>query len=239
VKISADASAALLTSLLHARSAFIYARIGDGDIYCAFSLPPYGDGSGENTNGERAQPWLGERVRGSIRTIARLPMPVYFGDYLSRAPGGEGLDERWSEMLDWLHKRPMIHVEALLIHRRSLQLAQFYRDLAKDDRPKVYVSAERMTSAALALGADHLVIPESNAYEQTRSIAERIRNSSWEIVLYSAGYATKPIMAAAWSPERTQIDLGSALDPVYVGATRTGQLSKHDAGEFFSEAIAA
>lgn len=223
---SRDESAALLTNLLQNRQSFIYARVGDGDLYVMFEVPPYGNGEEVNTNGETAVPGLAERVRDALSRIARLPGYVFIGDYLSRATGDAGLTDQWEQARQLLADRPLVHVEALLLHRPSADLISFYYAASEDPRRKVYVAPGTHIDAAAMLRAEHVVIPPHNAYELVDEIVAAIDDLQGQVVYLSAGYATKLITAEAWRPGRTLVDLGSALDPVVLREpTRTGQIS--------------
>src|SRR5512146_550252 len=192
---TADGSAELLTHLLQNRQSFVYARVGDGDLYVMFELPPYGNGEAVNTNGETAALGLALDVRHALARIARLPGYVFIGDYLSRAPGDVGLLKEWKQAEQWLAKRPLIHIEALLLHRASAELIGFYHAAAEDTRRKVYVAPGTHVEAAAMLGADHVVIPPSNAYAWVEEITGAIDELQAQVVYLSAGYATKLITA--------------------------------------------
>lgn len=234
--LEADASASVLASLIENRQACVYARIGDGDVYCAFALPPYGNGEQANTNGEVASPGLPLRIRRAIARIAHLPGYVYWGDYLSRSVDEPELGREWEQMRPWLMRRPLLHVEALLLHRRSDALRAFYAAAADDRRRKVYVAPAALAQGAELLGADHYEVPASNAYERAEEIAAELDEERWQVVYLSAGYASKLIVAEGWRAGRSYIDLGSALDPLYRSeSTRTGQLTQAEARALLGE----
>lgn len=233
--LSADTSALLLTAHLRERSPFTFVRYGDGDLYCYFDKPPYGTGT-PDVNGESATFDLNARLREATREFGRLPIRLFVGDFAARSAGTLGMTNEWAQVLDVLGHVSLLDVEALLIHRLSPAVVDFYRAARLDPRPSVYLAPERLTGAADWLGADHIDSTATEAHRHIDDFARTLADGPWEIVYVSAGRSTKPIIAEAAKerPSMTYIDLGSALEPLFIGRTRSGQIESADARRYFA-----
>ncbi len=83
-------------------------------------------------------------------------------------------------------------------------------------------------------------MPRPNAFAKRAEIREKLLklNQDGRIFLFSAGHAAKVWIADLLREGKsiTCIDLGSALDPLYLGMTRSGQPDKKAATFFFHRA---
>jgi hypothetical protein len=247
---NADESAVILTNKLKAREPFVFTKFGDGDLYWMSGNPV------PIAGGESYRPGIDAELRQAARTLAGLPH-VYFGDQLTCGSGPylkteqdalryrhtPGANYRYDDIPDsrWLH------FECLLIHRLSPELLEFYRVLKARER-KLFIGGTHLLDAAKWLGCDPqgwiLPVHPSNAHCQALTgliefLLYGTTVESWDVVLLSAGRASKMIAAALASkfPDRTIIELGSALDPLFVGRTRSEQVEPEAAREYFKELL--
>ena len=76
--------------------------------------------------------------------------------------------------------------------------------------------------------------------DQVDRITEELMKFPFQILLYGAGMAGNIAAVKCWErfPDRTYINLGSALDPLFnAHQTRSQQLSHADARELFKELL--
>lgn len=230
-------SAEILAWLVETQQPFVFVRIGDGDLCCAFEVPGYGTGLA-NTNGEISNPDIARRQREAFKTIAGMPTAVYYGGF-TYPYAAAGLEERWQDVKRLFAGCRPLHVDALHLHRLDESLLRFYRAAAADTRHKMYVAPLNLAAGAGMLRATHLPVLEYGASGHIDATVEQALEQEPEVVFVSAGYSTKPIIAAlaAARPAGTYIDLGSALHPLFVGQTRRGQAPTDEARAFFEELL--
>jgi len=237
---SADESAVFLTNKLKAREPFVFTKFGDGDLYWMSGKPV------PIAGGENYRPGIDAELRQAARTLAGLPH-VYFGDQMTCGSGPylkteqdalryrhtPGANYRYDDIPDsrWLH------FECLLIHRLSPELLEFYRVLKADSRRKALLAGPQVAEVgSIMLGAVPLICHPNNAHlTAKRDTVFLGEPTKWDILLLSAGRASKMIAAALAPkfPDRTIIELGSALDPLFVGRTRSEQVETEKAREYF------
>jgi len=133
------------------------------------------------------------------------------------------------------------HHHLLLLHDRSEALEEFYRALILSNRKKVFVGPAILSGAAELLRCEHHIeAPLRNAFQQYQAVNDSISNANGDVLLFCAGLASKVWIAdeATRRPSSTLIDLGSALDPLFIGRTRSiPQPDKAEAQEFFEHAL--
>lgn len=234
---SVDVSARILTAKLLSCEPFVYVRYGDADIpwMLGQDVP-----AGETCDGERTREGLGTELRRAWRTLCGLPH-FLCGDLCTMdLPAESWIQDEFRRMCE-PYSLKFLHSEALLIHRLSAPLKEFYRILRRDTRRKVLLGPHRVSPAANLLRSDFVPIHLTCANEpqEIAGAIDRLNATckDWDVLMMVGGRASKIIGAkmAAQYPTRTVIELGSALDPLFVGQTRTSQVQMHEARAFFSE----
>lgn len=223
--LTADETAILLTRRLRQHAPFFYVRYGDGALECIHK------GAGVTCDGERYSPELGHALLDAWVTILGLP-EVYIGDWAT-ASFEAGDRTRYTAEYEALiamgggERCQRVHFEALLLMRESEALADFYRAVARDSRQKLYMGPAECRGAAKMLGADHLVTPMADLYADTPRLTNELMGRQFDVLLYGAGMAGSipAAQCAAVHPERTYINLGSAMDPLFRRQTRRQQLT--------------
>lgn len=256
-----EESTSFLTNKLKNKEPFVFVKFGDGDLYWMAQNPVAIAG------GETYRPGIDEELRKAADTLRRLPY-VYFGDQLTCASGPYLESEQTVFIKQSLEKNGIpfqleefagehvsmqtivpderwLHFECLLLHRKSAELLEFYRAVKLDGRLKAFIGNWKLTASGIMLNANsslHSVVHENNAHAEKHRIASLVRfytEAYWDILLLSAGRASK-LIAAALAPQfpnRTIIELGSALDPLFIGRTRGEQLDPEVAREFFKDLL--
>ena len=245
---SADESAVILTNKLKAKQPFVFLKFGDCTLWWMAGKPV------QSANGEVYRPGIDKELRDAARTLNSLPH-VYFGDQLTCSSGPYLEKEqhqlvRWTPNA-WTRDSRWVHFETLLLHRLTPELLEFYRVLKARPR-KLFCGGTHLIQAADMLGCSRfgwvLPVDSHNSHSRTDSICKFLINGAqhqnptgepWEILLLAAGHGSKLIAATLASkfPDRTIIELGSALDPLFVGRTRSEQVSQEAAREYFKELL--
>jgi hypothetical protein len=119
----------------------------------------------------------------------------------------------------------------ILLHRNDsvFDAVKAFWGTVRDSRArKVFVGPARLHPAARMLRAEHVVIPEVNAFAEYDGIRSRLQAmlQPGMIFIWCASMPGKAWMAEllAFQPDISCIDAGSAFDPLVVGQTRTEQL---------------
>lgn len=256
-----EESTSFLTKKLQNQEPFVFVKFGDGDLYWMAQNPVAIAG------GETYRPGIDEELRKAADTLRRLPY-VYFGDQLTCGSGPYLESEQTVFIKQSLEKNGIpfqleefsgehvsmqtivpderwLHFECLLLHRQSAELLEFYRSIKQNQRTKAFIGGWKLYGASVMLGVNnnlYSVVDDRNAHAEKHRIAHLSRFYTevyWDILLLSAGRASKLIAAALAPqfPDRTIIELGSALDPLFIGRTRGEQLDPEVAREFFKELL--
>ncbi len=230
-KLDADQTCEFLTSKLRANEPFCFIRFGDADIDWM------GGGTGHTCDQEHPRDGLKDELLRAWDTLLRSPH-FYLGDLESfDSPAEASVVALYRKFREGYAVNDL-HTEALLLHRVSDALIDFYRALIGDSRKKLLVAPSRVSFGGRLLGAAHVTVDSTRATSYLEKTIDAIEGADWEILITCCGRASK-ILAAHFTakyPERTIIELGSALDPLFVGQTRGGQLPMKQAREMF-EAI--
>lgn len=234
---TADESAALLTEQLTSRRPFFYVRYGDGAIECMWK-----PGSRHTCDGEMYSPDLAAALGdawGDLIAEALAGATVFAGDWQSASFGnGSGHNpelDHWKKLIAGAPFR-WLHFEALLLMRESQALVDFYKAVRWDRRRKVYMGPIKNSGAARFLRANHMVTPMApDLIAQREKLGAQLDAYEAEVVLYGAGMAGNVVAVDAWkrNTDRTYISLGSALDPLFSGRSRSQQLPAHVLRQMF------
>lgn len=241
---SADASAAILAARIREQLPTLFIRFGDGALECMagrHALPHTCD----------LELYSDELAKALDDTVQRVheaddESTVFFGDWRTAESPGSAPKyvEAWER--EFLKPgRQFLHFEALLLMRRSAQLADFYRAVKEDRRRKLFIGPESNAGAARMLRADHIITPDLQQPNKAMhvvspSVLRRIEMLDPQLVLWGAGLAGNVPVVEYWSEhqERTFIALGSAMDPLFArGRSRSNQLRQDQAAELFKELL--
>lgn len=233
--LTADQSATVLARRIQLRQPFFFIRYGDGAIECI-------NGKVSQTrDGERYSPELGKALLKAWRSVVRGPN-AYVGDWLSASFDATSEYARYSDAYAELigDAQPnWLHFEALLLMRESDSLLDFYKAVVADPRKKLFMGPAECSGAARMLGAEHLVTPMRDLFACVETLTRRLLASDFEVLLYGAGMAGNVIAANCWEqfPDKTFVNLGSAMDPLFRCWSRRQQLVPARAKAFFRELL--
>ena len=214
------------TELLESRTPFAFTRFGDGEFECMAG------NSGRNWDGCDYSPEFMIALIDSFQFLSRQPN-VYLAQ---RCP--PRLRSKISEVIN-LNGNRYYDAEALIFHNITPELGPFYRALIDDPRRKVLVGPQEHYGANKLLGCElQIQVRRPNAFQDrdaTRAclIAEHKPDT---VFLFCAGMTAKVLIAdlLKYGPDITCIDLGSALDPIYIGRTRSDQPARRVVIDFFT-----
>jgi len=233
---TADESALILAMRIERRAPTLFLRFGDGALECI-----YGCGGKQTCDGEAYSKGLAAGLLdAAVAADLDCGVPdakVYWGDW--RTADGGSKPRYLAEWDGFRSTDEMLHFEALLLMRESAALVDFYRAVKRDTRRKLFMGPCWNAGAARMLGADHLIVPDHDLFRHVEHVKERLDKLDPEVVLFGAGMAGNIPVVQHWQehPERTYIALGSAMDPLFKGRTRAGQLTMERAKKLFAELL--
>ncbi len=235
-KLTPDESAELLTEKIINREPFFFVRYGDGAIECIYGL-----GNGQTRDHEQYSSEMGSELKHCWDALMRSNR-TYVGDWFSASFLENGEDQfteyatEYSQMIGDANPN-WIHFEALLVMRESKALVDFYRAVKRDDRRKLYMGPKHLAPTAHMLGAyKHIVTPMKDLFKEVDQLTEILMKEEFDILLYGAGMAGNIPAIRVWEafPDRTFVNLGSAMDILFGQRTRKQQLPKAIARRMFA-----
>lgn len=231
--LTPDQSCCKIVQKLHLKEPFFFVRYGDGAIEAIFGI-----GGHQTCDGEKYSRELAIELASAWDAVVEHPATLV-GDW--RTASFEADTHRtlyaaeYNELICGA-AATFLHFEALLMMRRSIALAQFYRVVKEYRGRKVLMAPECMRGAAASLGARHVITPMADLFARRAGIERDLMREEFDLLLYGAGMAGNIPAVNCWKqfPERTYINIGSSLDPLYRGKTRRQQLSQAEARRLFS-----
>lgn len=238
-RLSADASAAALAAKVIAQEPFLHVRYGDGALECMAGR------AGRTRDLEEYSPELRAALAESWAAIGG-DRRVYVGDWQSASFDEQSEHARYAEQYAALAEAARgvnwIHFEALLLMRESRKLVDFYAAVRRDPRRKLFMGPAWNAGAATLLRASYLVTPmRPDLLRYFEAVPGKLWDCQFDVLLYGSGMAGQVQAIECWKrhPERTYINLGSAMDPLFRGMTRRQQIHPVRARQLFEELLAA
>jgi hypothetical protein len=233
---TADETAAMFARKIRRREQFVFLRYGDGALECINGL-----GRGKTCDGEKYSDILGVQLLYAWDRILTEGGNVYVGDWLSASFQAHDKTQYAEEYMRLIgtHAPKFVHFEALLLMRESKELLDFYRAVRTDPRRKIFTGPAECEPAAELMGARFLQVPMTGLFEEVQHITEILMAQSFDVLLWGAGMASSIVVAnlVEQHPERTYINIGSAMDPLFRGKTRARQLTQRQARELFADLL--
>ena len=176
---------------------FVFVKRGDGEQACMEGQV------GQNCDGHPYTTSLGDALRDAYAYLKDKAIIVEFADQVNYN---------------------------VLLHRTDSDLAKvshFYKTIANSERLKVMVAPERLAIVARLLNAEHVVVPDIDAWSQVNEIFDRIPKIRNAVYMFCAGMPAKVLIARMLEQlsDATYIDCGSAFDPA-IYTTRTYQITQ-------------
>ena len=231
--MTADQTAILFAAKLRAREPFVHIRYGDADFAWMMG------GTGHTCDQEFPRPGIADELARAWEQLWARP-DFYLGDIETfRTPATDAIRAYAARLLVGRDPSRLVHTEALLIHRLTPELLWFYQTLREDPRRKLLVSAGRTAAGAAMLDARHVEVDATRANTAVAETIGRIEAADWDILLTCCGRASKLIAGelSERHPDRTIIELGSGLDPLFVGQTRSEQVPMSKARSYFRDLL--
>jgi hypothetical protein len=228
-----DEGAVLLAEKLRRQEPFFFIRYGDGALECMAGH------SAQTRDFEKYSPELSRGLKAAWDAVIGYP-GLILGDWQTASFDAKSEYSRYREQYETLigHARPIrIHFESLLLMRQSQALLDFYRAVKADSRRKLFMGPEGNAGAAKMLDADFLEVPMRDLLGHVDPVTDELLSRDFDVLLYGAGMAGNIPAVRCWQqhPSRTFINLGSAMDVLFRGRSRTQQLQVGHARHFFRE----
>lgn len=236
IVLSQDESCNFLSLHLRAQRPFILVRYGDGALECMAGK------KGATCDREQYSEALGRGLRVAWEKVIGWHS-TFVGNWSSASfsltnSHHTAYEAEYTELLAG-HRPTFLHFESLLLMRRSEALVNFYKTVQADSRRKLYMGPAGHVGAAKMLGADHLITPMGGVLPAVGKIRDELTERDFDVLLWGAGMASYIPVVQHWEfhRDRTYINLGSAMDPLFTGKTRIVQLSAREAREMFKELL--
>lgn len=207
---------------------FVFTKFGDGEIICMLGL--YNDGD-TNCDYQKYSIQLGEKLWQAARYFSNK-QNVYIGE--------------WNDLFSKKFKNELTKKEinfqyapydsVLHIEKENINdVVNFYKML-KSKTKKVYVCPERLHEAKDFLDCEIVYVKERDAFSDYENIKSKLLNTDAKIFLYSCGLMSKVLIHDVLQNniDTTHIDIGSGLDNLFHGITRSYQMSKEDVMKLYS-----
>jgi len=234
----ADESARELTRALRAHIPFYFIKLGDAAVECINGYKSH------TCDGELYTPELSEALLSTWDTLGKYSRDygtrLFVGDWQSASFSGPNDKSRYSQEYARLMERVptavRLHFECLLLMRDTPELLDFYRAVRNSPKRKLLVGPSSWAPVAELLACNFLALPVMPRLLTIRKqLTYELLSQDFDILLYGAGMAGHVSVIDCWKqhPERTYINLGSALDPATSrGKTRRQQMEPNHARMF-------
>jgi len=224
-------SRVVVRGLIERKVPFVFTKWGDAEIEWIYGI---GGGAAER---EVRTPAKAALLTAAWLEFAKMP-GLWLGDWRSASNPQVQYPDEYERMLDHCVDVRYLHYETFLSMVLSIELRELFEAIRADPRKKMLVAPEPLFPAADWLGCDMMQRAAwSDGCDYAIEAADRILAlaGSIEVAYFCAGRASKIMMSrvATIRPEMTLVDLGSALDPAFIGRTRSQQVPHHVAKEFF------
>jgi hypothetical protein len=229
-----DASARLLTWRIQKQLPTAFFRFGDGPLECIYCR----DRKSHTCDGERYTAELAEELVFLARELLDCP-DVFIGDW-GREIETTAYAEQWLTFISGL-KANLLHYEALLMVRESPALVDFYRAVKQSPQRKLFLGRPSNADAARMMDAAFFAYPEHyDDLDEVLAIGDVISvYKEFDLLLFGAGMAGNVVAGNLWRehPARSYISVGSAMDPLFSGVSRSNQLPPQRARALFQELL--
>lgn len=216
----------LFVEKLKSNQPFSIVKIGDGEINSMRDV------KGENIDRHPYSSELGKGTRDSFKSLCEKQS--YICDWFYSNPPINQQDRINMNYYNSFISDNKLNVnfvkpfELLMLGWGNMEmdsLSMFYSEIKRIDRKTVYVGPERMSGLADLLSLDsYISIPLVNAFSSydkiLNSIIDEIEDHA--IILFSVGLMSPLLINSLleYNSSLTMLDVGSGLDPLFVGRTR-------------------
>ena len=190
---------------------FTYVKQGDGEIFCMQGK------EGQNCDGHLYSRELGDALISAYTFLNTLPN---------------------SYITSWIGENCPVESKAnvdgnIFLHNDiTVEKYDFFQTLKYSNRKKIYIGPDRLRGVINFLNIDEYIeVPVCNSFYYNFNIIPEDN----AIYLFSSGMPSKVWIAKLLMDNRniTCIDIGSGLDPIFFGISRTRQLPSKVLTEFY------
>jgi hypothetical protein len=206
---------------------FVFTKFGDGEIICMLGL--YKDGD-TNCDYQTYSKHLAEKLWDAAKYYSKNEK-IYIGEW-NDLFGQSFKDEisRKGLRFQYAPYDSVLHIEKDNIS----EVVEFYKTL-KSKEKKIYVCPEILQSAKSFLNCEVVHVKENDAFSEYENIKNKLLSTDSTIFLYSCGMMSKVLIHDVLknNPNTTHIDIGSGLDNLFYGITRSYQIAKEDVIKYY------
>ena len=199
---------------------FSFTKFGDGEIICILKFFKEGD---SNCDYQSYSEKLSNKLVESLNFYSNKENVFIgewnFGDYYE-GKFKDFLKEN-DIKLNYVPYSSLLHIEGANLKN----LKSFYLQL-KNIKNKIYVCPQKLNIAKRLLNCDLINVKENEAFSDYEQIKDHLLNNNYDVYLYSCGLMSKVLIADILKekPNTTHIDIGSGIDNLFLGQTRTYQI---------------
>lgn len=214
---------------------FSFTKVGDGEMMCI-----RGD-NGANCDGQSYSKKLGESLLWAYRSMSQNKDVILA---VQSDPRYRLIDVE-NRVFSGLTPCFNYWTYDILLNRvgeMSDRRLYFYKTIKYSDRKKIFVGNSKLSGVAKMLDIDKFVeVPSKDAFNNIDSILNKLNDLLRDdcIIMFSAGLISKVLMAKVLDMNHniTCIDTGSAFDPIFIGQTRTNQISMQELRDFYKSLL--
>ena len=206
---------------------FTFTKFGDGEIICMLNRYTDGDTNCDKQSYSRE---LSDGLWEASKFFSRKHQ-VHIGKWedIFALEFDNELRRRRIE-LNYVPYATLLHIDSNDLNK----VKSFYQAVSKR-KDKVYICPEKLNKAQSFLDCDIINVKENEAFSDYQSIKQQLLSSDYKIFMYSAGLMSKVLIADVLKEKcnTTHLDIGSGLDNVFGGITRSFQVEKEKIKELY------
>lgn len=216
-----------------------FIRFGDGEFLCMKGA------NGKNCDGHPYSRELGDKLINSYIELSKNP-DIVIGTTIKLLENSPSIKSYKKGLENDNSINPKIvdinFFNQLDENLNDDDLFHLFDFLRNSDKDKIYVAPDRLKGVCEMLDIDkHIKIPLVNAYSVHENVVNEIKGykPSGGILFLSCGMMS-PYISNEYlkiDPKGLVIDLGSALDPLFVGKTRINQAPQEVVQNYYSKLI--
>ena len=195
---------------------FSFVKMGDGEMIAMSGA------KGANCDGQEYSPKLQEALKNAYKKMGKAIITRW----------KLGMEKEISEFENELGIKCEADHDLLLnrVGELNEDHFNFWKAIKDSKRRKIFIGPERLKGVVDFLNIDKFIeVPLKNAFD----FDFKLETEKDDIILFSAGMASKVWIGDIIRDDITIIDCGSAFDPLFVGNTRTNQVSIGELKKFY------
>jgi hypothetical protein len=221
----------LFTHYIENHKNFTFTKFGDGEIICMLGRYQNGDTNCDKQSYSKIladKLWESANIFSKNTDVFIGKWEEIFSEEFEKALDEKGISFNYAPYGTFLH----------IVQNDLDKVMLFYKAL-KSAEKKVYVCPGKLNQVKSFLNCKIITVQENEAFSDYEMIKELLLKDDFNIFLYSAGLMSKVLISDILKirPDTTHIDIGSGLDNLFFGITRSHQVSTEQLKDLYSKII--